>query len=252
MDANNKETDFGFKKIKASEKEKLVGKVFSSVADKYDLMNDVMSLGIHRYWKMRFVEYLTKLDAKIIDVAGGTGDIALKIMQQARSKGASPEVHVVDINYEMLKVGQDKAIDNNILKNISFSQANAEHLPFADNSFDYYTVAFGIRNMTNLDVVLKEAKRVLKPGGKFLCLEFSHVDFPLFKPFYDFYSFNVIPNMGNLIAGDKESYQYLVESIRKFPLQDEFASKISACGFQNARFENLNFGICAIHSAEKI
>jgi demethylmenaquinone methyltransferase/2-methoxy-6-polyprenyl-1,4-benzoquinol methylase len=252
MSSDNKETDFGFKKVKASEKEKLVGEIFSSVADKYDFMNDVMSFGIHRYWKARFIENITKPDAKLIDVAGGTGDIAIKFIQQARLKGGVPEAYIVEINYDMLKVGKAKAIDNNILKNITFTQANAEKLPFADNSFDYYTVAFGIRNMTNLSNVLNEAFRVLKPGGKFLCLEFSHVNFPLLKPIYDFYSFNVIPQMGQLVAGDKDSYQYLVESIRKFPKQEEFASIISSSGFKNVKFENLNFGICAIHSAEKL
>ncbi len=252
MGLDNKNTDFGFKKVDYHKKEKLVANVFSSVANKYDLMNDVMSLGIHHYWKAKLIDHMPKLDAKVIDVAGGTGDVAIKFMHKAMSRSLLPEICVVDINYDMLRVGYDKAIDNNILTGLTFTQGNAESLPFADNSFDYYTVAFGIRNMTNLNNVLKEAFRVLKPGGKFICLEFSKVTSPLLRPLYDFYSFKIIPSIGKIIAGDSESYQYLVESIRMFPSQEEFAKLISLCGFEKVTFENLNFGITAIHSAYKL
>jgi len=251
------QTDFGFKRVNRDEKANLVKGIFSNVAKKYDLMNDLMSAGVHRAWKNKMIEEINfdtqsskKLD--FIDVAGGTGDIAFRITKKAREKNISHHVNVVDINQEMLNCGKDRAIDNNLFANLKFTCANGEELPFANNSFDFFTIAFGIRNFTNIDAGLREAYRVLKPNGKFICLEFSHINNYFLQKFYDLYSFNVIPNIGEIILKDRESYQYLVESIRKFPDQEKFKNMIDEAGFKNTKYQNLSFGTAAIHSGIKI
>lgn len=248
------ETYFGFKKVAVAAKQKLVGQVFSSVASKYDIMNDVMSCRLHHKWKARMIEYIIKPDIKMLDIAGGTGDIAIKFLQNCNDNST---VKVVDINAEMLHIGQARALDSNILHHISFEQGDAENLSFEDDSFDYYTVAFGIRNMTNISKVLSEAYRVLKPGGVFLCLELfpmanNSILENILKYVYDFYSFNIVPKIGKIIADDENSYQYLIESIRKFPTQEKFAQMITESGFVKTKYENLTFGVCAIHSAYKL
>ena len=246
-------TNFGFKKVSFESKKDLVNEVFSNVANKYDIMNDLMSLGVHRLWKNKFCDYIDKLDSNILDVAGGTGDIALKLKEKARLKNLhNNHVTLCDINYEMLACARDKAIDKNFLKNIDFICGDAENLPFANDSFDYYTIAFGIRNVPKIDEALKEAYRVLKKGGKFLCLEFSKVEAEPIKQIYDFYSFNVIPKIGKITAKNEDAYKYLVESINLFPAQEEFASMIEQAGFKRVSFQNLTFGIAAIHIGHKL
>ncbi|VDK85480.1 unnamed protein product [Litomosoides sigmodontis] len=246
-------THFGFQEVDEKEKSKKVHAVFASVANKYDLMNDAMSMGIHRLWKDHFVRNLgLTANTSMIDVAGGTGDIAFRAMREMQYKKGTGSVTICDINENMLKVGQQRAIeDPSVLKaRLKWVCGDAEALPFDSNSFDLYTIAFGIRNCTNIDKVLSEAYRVLRPGGKFACLEFSNIN-PLLKPFYDFYSFQIIPVMGQVIAGDFHSYRYLVESIRKFPNQDEYKRIIKEAGFKDTKYSNLSCGICAIHTGMK-
>ncbi|MFT6332481.1 MAG: demethylmenaquinone methyltransferase/2-methoxy-6-polyprenyl-1,4-benzoquinol methylase [Lentimonas sp.] len=247
-------THFGFKTVDEKHKASLVGQVFSSVASKYDVMNDFMSAGLHRIWKDKMVQeikFAPSQNYKSIDVAGGTGDIAFRILKKSQKSNSKVVIEVSDINEEMLEVGKQRAIDKNLFANLNFKPADGEKLPFADNSFDFYTIAFGIRNFTNVQNGLNEAFRVLKKGGKFVCLEFSQVNnFPLAK-LYDLYSFNVIPKLGKLVAGDEDSYQYLVESIRKFPNQENFKKMIEKAGFKNVGFKSLNFGIVAIHTGIK-
>ncbi|CAG9535277.1 unnamed protein product [Cercopithifilaria johnstoni] len=246
-------THFGFQEVDEKEKSRKVHAVFTSVADKYDLMNDAMSMGIHRLWKDHFVRNLgLTANTSMVDVAGGTGDIAFRAVREIQSKKGTGSVTVCDINENMLKVGQQRAIDDlSVLKaRLKWVCGDAEALPFDENSFDLYTIAFGIRNCTNIDKVLKEAYRVLRPGGKFACLEFSRIN-PLLKPFYDFYSFQIIPVMGQVIAGDFHSYCYLVESIRKFPHQDKYKQMIEEAGFKDVKYSNLSCGICAIHIGMK-
>jgi demethylmenaquinone methyltransferase/2-methoxy-6-polyprenyl-1,4-benzoquinol methylase len=239
-------TFFGFKQVETAAKAGLVRGVFSSVAGKYDLMNDFMSFGLHRWWKREMIKELApQTGQKYLDVAGGSGDIAFKVWE----KGA--QVTLTDINPDMLELAKNKAVDKNILERISFQTADAEKLPFGDNSFDILGIAFGIRNVTNIDAALKEFHRVLKPGGKFACLEFSDVKNEMIKKFYDLYSFNVIPKIGAIVANDEASYKYLVESIRKFPAADEFKAMIEAAGFKNAGFKKYTHGVVAIHSALK-
>lgn len=252
---SDNQTDFGFKKVNRDEKEHLVKGIFSNVAKKYDLMNDLMSAGVHRIWKNKMIEEISfdgKSDLKFIDVAGGTGDIAFRITKKAQQKNIKHHIEVVDINQEMLDCGKDRAIDINLFTNLTFTCANGEKLPFEDNSFDFFTIAFGIRNFTNIDQGLAEAYRVLKPGGKFICLEFSRVNNYFLQKFYDAYSFNVIPRVGEIILKDRESYQYLVESIRKFPSQDVFRGMIEKAGFKSASYQNLSFGTAAIHVGQKL
>lgn len=238
-------THFGFKTVRAEEKADMVRGVFDSVASKYDLMNDMMSLGIHRAWKNRLIARLRPhAGQKLLDVGGGTGDIAFKYLE-----AGGEDVTVFDINNEMLAVGRDRAIDRGVLNGIQWMQGNAEELPFADATFDAYTIAFCIRNVTHIDRALKEAKRVLKPGGHFLCLEFSKVVQPGLDKIYDTYSFSILPKLGGMIANDRESYQYLAESIRKFPDQDTFTAMIEDAGLDQASYENLTGGIACIHSA---
>ena len=241
-------THFGFKSVPEEEKSSLVRGVFDSVASRYDLMNDLMSAGLHRLWKNDMVGWLAPRDGMhILDVAGGTGDIAFRMLARAKC-----HVTVCDINQHMLEEGRNRAIDHNILTGIDWVCGNAEALPLPDNHVDAYTIAFGIRNVTHIDTALKEAFRVLKPGGRFMCLEFSHIPNDLLQKLYDAYSFNVIPRIGHVVTGDADSYQYLVESIRQFPKQDVFADMIRAAGFGNVQYRNLTRGVVAIHSGRKL
>lgn len=246
------QTNFEFNKIEANEKQSLVNSVFSNVADKYDLMNDLMSFGMHRLWKDEFIRQIPNLNSNILDVASGSGDIALKLAKKAKDRGNNISLTLSDINEEMLRQAKKKSIDLNLFQNLKFTVASAEELPFPDNSFDYYTIAFGIRNVPDINKALKEAYRVLKPMGKFICLEFSKVKESLLQDFYKFYSFNVIPKIGQIITGNKEAYDYLVESIDLFPSQDEFRIMIKEAGFEEINYKNLSGGIVAIHSAYKL
>jgi len=239
--------NFGFSQVDENEKESLVGKVFSSVASKYDLMNDVMSFGIHRLWKNKLIEQLEP-DKKLLDMAAGTGDIAKRYY----AKCSNPDITLCDINPEMLATGKNRLLDENIFKGLKFVCCNAEELPFEDNSFDYYTIAFGIRNVTHVEKALKEAYRVLKPEGKFICLEFGKVNNPNLAKFYDLYSLNIIPKLGGLIADDEASYQYLVESIRSFPSQKDFTNLMENAGFRLNQFQNLSFGVSCLYTGYKL
>jgi demethylmenaquinone methyltransferase / 2-methoxy-6-polyprenyl-1,4-benzoquinol methylase len=230
-------------------KQKYVAQVFDSVAHSYDLMNDLMSMGAHRIWKKKFVNKIHDYHGKLLDVAGGTGDIAKRYYLKAKEQNTEPDITLCDINEEMLSFGKAKLIDNNI-HSIKFSCGNAESLPYADSSFDYYTIAFGIRNVSDIKLALKEAYRVLKPGGRFLCLEFSKVEAKPLTRFYDIYS-SFIPSLGDMVVGDRESYQYLIDSIKAFPTQRNFATLIESAGFEKVNYENLSFGVVAIHSGWK-
>ncbi|MBL4805607.1 MAG: bifunctional demethylmenaquinone methyltransferase/2-methoxy-6-polyprenyl-1,4-benzoquinol methylase UbiE [Alphaproteobacteria bacterium] len=248
MSANPEKTKFGERKVTPEEKTGLVRGVFDSVADNYDLMNDLMSGGLHRIWKDRFVRLIRpKSNMKFIDVAGGTGDIAFRI----RRKAPDAQITVYDLNQNMLDVGRDRAIDKGWIEGFSWECGNAEQLPHPDNTFDVYTIAFGLRNVTHIDNALKEAHRVLKPGGRFFCLEFSHVREPVLSKAYDFYSYNVIPKIGATVAKDRASYQYLVESIRTFPKQEDLKARMENAGLKNCSFSNLSAGIVAIHRGYK-
>lgn len=240
---------FGTKRVKADDKASLVRDVFDSVADSYDVMNDVMSGGVHRLWKDRLVRMIRpKAGLHYLDVAGGTGDIAFRIRKAA---GREANITICDINPEMLRVGRDRALNKGWVDDFEWVTGNAENLPMPDNSVDVYTIAFGLRNVTRIDNALADAYRVLKPGGRFFCLEFSRVEDPFLGPLYDRYSEMLIPRMGQLIAKDRDSYQYLIESIRKFPPQRELARRMKTVGLQGARFSNLSFGIAAIHQGFK-
>jgi demethylmenaquinone methyltransferase/2-methoxy-6-polyprenyl-1,4-benzoquinol methylase len=245
------DTSFGFRTVPEHEKEGLVREVFSSVAHRYDLMNDLMSGGVHRLWKDAMIDWLNPQPGqRFLDVAGGTGDIAFRIAARTAAKGRAANIVVCDINAEMLKEGVKRAEAQNNTS-IEWICGNAEKLPLPDASFDAYTIAFGIRNVTHIDEALKEARRVLKPGGRFLCLEFSRVDAPGLDALYDTYSFSVLPRIGQLVAGDADAYKYLVESIRKFPPQAQFAGMIAKAGFGRVKVRNLTGGIAAMHSAWK-
>lgn len=270
---------FGNEKVSSQEKSRKVQSIFSNVADKYDFMNDIMSGGIHRLWKDHMVHMLgPTADMKLLDVASGTGDIAFRFLKaispsgetteeesisspleenafdinMSKLEGHSGHVVMLDINREMLLVGQQRAKDLGIREGMSCLQGDAQNLPFPDDTFDAYTIAFGIRNVVHIEQALSEAYRVLRPGGRFLCLEFSKVTNPVFERLYDLYSFQVIPVMGQLIARDWKSYQYLVESIQRFPDQVEFSDMIQDAGFNMVSYKNLLQGIAAIHSAYKI
>jgi demethylmenaquinone methyltransferase/2-methoxy-6-polyprenyl-1,4-benzoquinol methylase len=244
-----KDYSFGFENVSASEKTARVRDVFSRVAGKYDLMNDFMSGGVHRLWKRSFVRRIRpQAHHKILDVGGGTGDISF-LMYDA-SKGA--DITVSDINPDMLKVGQARASDRGLTGKLKWTEANAEKLPFADNTFDIYTIAFALRNVTHTDEALREAFRVLRPGGRFFCLEFSKPAYEPLEKLYDAFSFHVIPQIGKLVANDRESYQYLVESIRQFPHQQELKIRMSEAGFKKCDFTNLSGGIAAIHTGVKL
>jgi len=242
-------THFGFRDVPVADKQKLVGEVFSSVAGKYDLMNDLMSLGIHRIWKRYFVATSQiKPGDRVLDLAGGTGDIAALIKPRI---GGTGTLILGDINDSMLRVGRDRMIDRGLVAGFEYVQCNAETLPFPDHSFDLVTIAFGLRNVTNKPVALREMYRVLKIGGQARILEFSEVKTDWFKSIYDFHSFKVLPRLGKLFAGDSDSYQYLAESIRKHPAQDELKTMLDAAGFERTRYRNLSGGIVAIHDGIK-
>lgn len=242
------QTHFGFQTIDEQEKQQRVRGVFDSVANRYDVMNDVMSGGLHRLWKREMVSALApRSGQQLLDVAGGTGDIAFRIRN-----AEDATVTVCDINEAMLNEGKNRAINANKREGLSWVAGNAESLPFPDNHFDGYTIAFGIRNVTHIDKALTEAYRVLKIGGKFLCLEFSHIPNESLAKIYDLYSFNVIPWMGEKITHDRASYQYLVESIRRFPNQEKFADMMMAGGFGNVIYRNMTGGVVALHSGRKL
>jgi demethylmenaquinone methyltransferase/2-methoxy-6-polyprenyl-1,4-benzoquinol methylase len=237
---------FGYEDVTPEEKTSRVGAVFSSVARRYDVMNDAMSGGMHRLWKDRFVRRVKPREGEeILDMAGGTGDIAFRL----EARGA--RVTVSDINQEMLDVGIERAMERGI-DTLVWSRQNAEGLTFADRSFDAYTIAFGIRNVSHIDRALAEAFRVLRRGGRFFCLEFSTTEWPGFKDAYDAYSHHLVPRIGQAIAGDADSYRYLVESIRRFPKMDEFAAMIRAAGFVHTKVEPVMGGLVAIHSGWKV
>lgn len=246
------ETSYGFQTVRDGEKQGLVNEVFHKVAERYDLMNDLMSGGMHRVWKDAMVSWLNppkRPGWRVLDVAGGTGDIAFRIVE---ASNRNVEATVLDINGSMLSVGQDRAVRNGLDGNVSFVEANAEDLPFADEAYDAYTIALGIRNVPHIDRALAEAYRVLKPGGRIMVLEFSEVEMPILDKLYEAWSFNAIPPIGKAVTGDAGPYQYLVESIRKFPNQREFAAMISRAGFDRVTWRNYTGGICALHSGWKL
>lgn len=241
-----KDTHFGFKTVGWDEKQSHVRSVFDSVASRYDLMNDVMSMGAHRLWKRHMVDSLRLTDGmQVLDLAGGTGDIGF-----AMRKRAAIHLTICDINAEMLKAGRARGFDKNI-RDLNWVCGNAECLPLPDQAFDVVTIAFGIRNVTDIPAALRDMRRVLKPGGRLACLEFSQPTAAL-RPIYDRYSFSVIPRMGEWITKDRDSYQYLVESIRRFPTQDVFADMIRDAGFSQVRYDNLSAGVVALHTGYKI
>ena len=237
--------DFGYEQVPKEEKAQRVRAVFDSVADKYDLMNDLMSAGVHRLWK-RFALSQTGLrpGQSALDVAGGTGDLAAGMARQVGEDGL---VVLSDINSAMLGVGRDRLLDRGLMRNVRFSIANAECLPFADESFDCVTIGFGLRNVTDKPAALASMRRVLRPGGRLLVLEFSKPVFPGLKPIYDVYSFSVLPWLGRRVAGDPESYQYLAESIRRFPDQEALLDMMREAGLEDCRYHNLSGGIVALH-----
>lgn len=248
-DTSEATTHFGFKTVKESEKEKMVADVFHSVAGKYDLMNDLMSFGVHRVWKKYTIELSgVRRGHQVLDIAGGTGDLTYAF---AKRVGPAGRVVLADINESMLKVGRDRLADRGIAGNLESIQANAEHLPFADNEFDVVTMAFGLRNVTHKDAALAEFYRVLKPGGRLLVLEFSKPKFDVLSKAYDLYSFTALPVMGKLVTNDSESYQYLAESIRKHPDQETLKSMMTTAGFSRTTFHNLTGGIVALHRGIK-
>lgn len=249
MTDNKQSTHFGFKNVAWDEKQKMVGEVFHSVANNYDVMNDLMSFGIHRIWKSYAIELSHILPGNLVlDLAGGSGDLSKLICEKVGKEGF---VYLADINSSMLEVGRNKLIDNGYFKNIEFIQANAECLPFADNLFNCITMAFGLRNVTDKLKALKSMYKVLKPGGKLIILEFSTPTLPGLKTVYDWYSFNLLPKIGEFVAKDGDSYKYLAESIRMHPNQEDLKSIIENAGFEDCRYHNLSFGIVAIHIAYK-
>jgi demethylmenaquinone methyltransferase/2-methoxy-6-polyprenyl-1,4-benzoquinol methylase len=253
MDRPGETTHFGFRDVPLEDKQTLVNEVFHSVASRYDLMNDLMSMGLHRVWKDIMINTLNppKSEAPfaLLDVAGGTGDIAFRA---AKAAGAGFRATVCDINADMLQVGRDRAAKAHLDDRVAFVEGNAEALAFPDRAFDAYTIAFGIRNVPRIDLALAEAFRVLRPGSRFLCLEFSTVDVPGLDRLYELFSFRVIPPLGRAVTGDAESYQYLVESIRKFPRPSAFADMIRAAGFSRVNWQRLSGGIVALHSGWRL
>jgi len=249
MTADQGTTHFGFKTVDEGEKAGMVHGVFSNVASKYDIMNDVMSVGIHRIWKNAMMDWLApRGDQKLLDVAGGTGDISFRFLNRAPNAHAT----VFDMTQGMLDAGRERAEADDMADRLDWVCGDAMALPFADNTFDVYTISFGIRNVTRPQEALNEAYRVLKPGGRLMVLEFSQIPNPAMQWAYDRYSFNIIPPMGKLIANDSDSYQYLVESIRKFPDQDTFLGMVKEAGFENAKYRNMTMGIACLHSGWKI
>jgi demethylmenaquinone methyltransferase / 2-methoxy-6-polyprenyl-1,4-benzoquinol methylase len=250
--SEQKTASFGFRNVPEAEKEGLVREVFSSVAARYDLMNDLMSAGVHRIWKDAMVEWLNPRPGwQVLDVAGGTGDIAFRVADMARTRGGDAEITVCDINSDMLAEGRRRAGEKGEGA-ISWICCDAEKLPLPDAHFDAYTIAFGIRNVTHIEAALHEARRVLKPGGRFVCLEFSKVAMPGLDALYDAYSLKLLPKIGAWVAGDEGSYRYLAESIRSFPAQESFAQMIATAGLSQVKVRNLSGGIAAMHSAWRI
>lgn len=248
-------THFGFRDVAAKDKQKLVGEVFTSVAGNYDLMNDLMSLGIHRVWKRYFVGTCqVKRGDRVLDLAGGTGDIAALLKDRVGDAGAATDGSVVlgDINAGMLSVGRDRLTNRGLVSGLEYVQCNAEALPFPDNSFDLVTIAFGLRNVTDKQAGLREMYRVLKVGGQARVLEFSEVTVDWFKPVYDFHSFKILPRLGQLFAKDADSYQYLAESIRKHPPQEALKTMMDEAGFARTSYKNLSAGIVAVHTGYKV
>ena len=249
MNSNDDKTHFGFRDVAVEEKQNLVGEVFRSVAGKYDLMNDAMSMGAHRLWKWFTISQSgVRKGHKILDLAAGSGDLSLEF---AKKVGETGHVTMTDINSDMLAVGREKLTNKGIVGNIDYAIVNAEELPYEDNSFDCITISFGLRNVTHKDVALKEMARCIKPGGKVLVLEFSKPTTEWLEKAYDTYSFNVIPKLGKLLADDEDSYQYLVESIRKHPDQDTLKQMMLDAGFDTAKYHNMTGGIVALHIASK-
>ncbi len=253
MPRSGDRTHFGFQDIPLADKQARVDNVFHSVARRYDLMNDLMSGGLHRAWKDALVTAVNPPKSgrafSLLDLAGGTGDVAMRVVEAG---GAGARAIVCDINEEMLSVGRERVAERGHDGAIEFKQGNAEALPFPDKSFDVVTIAFGIRNVPRIDAALAECFRVLKTGGRFLCLEFSSVDVPGLDALYELYSFNVIPAIGQAVTGDREAYQYLVESIRKFPKPKQFAAMIEAAGFRRVSFTPMTGGVVALHSGWRL
>lgn len=247
---NPQTTHFGFQTVDEGQKAGMVHGVFTRVASKYDVMNDLMSMGIHRIWKDAMMDWLApRPGQRLLDVAGGTGDVAFRFLKRA---GAGAQATVLDLTGPMLDEGRKRAEAERMAEALDWVVGDAMALPFADNSFDVYTISFGIRNVTRIPDALCEAYRVLRPGGRLIVLEFSQLPSPALQKAYDLYSFNVIPVMGQIVAKDRESYQYLVESIRKFPDQETFAAMIREAGFEQVKYRNLSMGIAALHSGWKI
>ena len=242
--------NFGFKKVSKEEKPKLVNKVFDNVAFRYDLMNDLMSAGLHRLWKDSFIDWLApRKNTHLLDVAGGTGDIAFRFSKKTKNQA---KVTILDRNENMLNEGKRRLNVGQIAPDLEWVCGDAMNLPFKNEIFDYYTISFGIRNVLDLKKCLSEALRVLKPGGRIMILEFSKVENETLNKIYDAFSFNVVPRLGKLIANDAESYQYLIESIRKFPSQEKLASLVSEAGFSLVKYRNLTQGVVAMHSGWKV
>lgn len=246
---SQKTTHFGFADVPESQKAGMVHGVFTNVASKYDIMNDVMSVGIHRIWKDAMMDWLApRPGQRLLDVAGGTGDVSFRFLGRA----GDAEAVVLDMTESMLVEGRKRAEASSLAEKLDWIVGDAMALPFEDNSFDVYTISFGIRNVTRVQDALSEAYRVLRPGGRLMVLEFSQLPNPMMQKAYDLYSFNVIPKMGKVIAGDSESYQYLVESIRQFPDQETFAEMIRKAGFENVSYRNMTLGVAALHTGWKI
>jgi demethylmenaquinone methyltransferase/2-methoxy-6-polyprenyl-1,4-benzoquinol methylase len=247
--------DFGARRVPEEEKAPLVRAVFNSVAPGYDLMNDLMSGGVHRFWKAQMVAWLKPRPGQVLlDAAGGTGDVALRALPRLAVTPAArvPSIVVCDTSERMLEIGRARALDQGILDGIEWVCADAERLPVADRSVDLYAIAFGLRNVTRIDAALAEARRALKPGGRFVCLEFTPEITPLLQPFYDLYSFHIVPRLGRMVTGNWEAYTYLVESIRRFPRQSELCEMIARAGLDQVMFRNLTGGVAALHSAWRL
>lgn len=243
-------THFGFSEIPMNEKVAKVKQVFDSVAGNYDLMNDLMSLGIHRLWKQFAIRRLrVRPGQQILDVAGGTGDLARLMHERLAGRGS---VTIYDINANMLERGRQRLVDEGRVQGVYWTQGNAEELPFPDNTFHAVTIGFGIRNVTQMDAAFREMVRVLRPGGQLLCLEFSHIAIPFLEPLYEAYSFKILPELGEWVAQDRASYQYLAESIRRFPDQKHVATLLEECGLFGVRYHNLSAGIAAVHLGRKV
>lgn len=246
---NENTTHFGYKEVNTEDKVKLVRGVFDSVASQYDVMNDLMSLGIHRVWKRTAIQLANvRSGDKILDLAGGTGDLTIRFEKRV---GKTGEVVLADINSEMLRTGRDRLIDKGLVGNIRYAQVNAECLPFEDNTFDCVSIAFGLRNVTNKDAALRSILRVLKPGGRLIVLEFSHPTDKVTEKVYDFYSFNLLPKIGKFVAKDEDSYRYLAESIRMHPKQDELKAMMEEAGLERCEYFNMSQGIVAVHRGYK-